>query len=91
MTKPTVYMPREQEVIDSPDYFLIRVFQQEHGWIDSARFTSKQALERYNNIKKMWPNMRAVLYAARHVNDEERLACVTPAYLSALVELHAAQ
>lgn len=92
MVKPSVYTPREQEVLDSPDYYVIRVFLAAHGWIESPiPFTAKQALERYNNIKNQNQNQRAVLYAARKLDDEIRLACVTPAYLSALVELHAAQ
>lgn len=91
MAKPSVYTPREQEVLESPDYFVIRVFQYGAGWVESVPFTAAQALERYNNIKKMNQNYRAALYAARAFGSEVRLANVTPAHLSALVELKAAQ
>lgn len=92
MNKPSVYTSREQEVLDSPDYYMIRLFQQATGWIESPiPFTAKDALTRYNNIKKLDQNHRVVLYAARKFEDEVRLACVTPAHLSALVELNAAQ
>ena len=92
MAKPSVYTSREQEVLDSPDYYVIRVFLAAHGWVESPiPFTAAQALERYTNIKKKNQNERAVLYAARKFGDEVRLACVTPAHLSALVELHATQ
>ena len=92
MAKPAVYTPREQEVLDSPDYYVIRLFRQKAGWIESPiPFTAKEALTRFNNIKKLDENHRVVIYAARKLDDEIRLACVTPAHLSALVELHAAQ
>ena len=68
------------------------LFRQAAGWIESPiPFTAKDALERFNNIKKLDQNHRVVLYAARKFEDEVRLACVTPAHLSALVELNAAQ
>lgn len=86
MAKPTVYTPREQEVIDSPDYYVIRLFRQAAGWIESPlHFTAKEALERFKNIKKLDENHRVVVYAAREFEDGAHLACVTPAHLSALV------
>ena len=91
MTKSSVYTPREQEVLDSPDYFVIRVFQYAQGWIESKPFSAREALTRDNNIKQMNQNYRASLYAARQFEDGVRLANVTPAHLSALVELNAAQ
>ena len=91
MAKPSTYTPREQEVLDSPDYYLLRLFTMEHGWVDSAPFTAAETLKRFNNIRAMNKGYRVVPYAARKIDDEVRLACVTPAYLSALVELKAAQ
>lgn len=86
------YTSREQEVLDSPDYYVIRLFRQAHGWIESpVPFQSKDALERYNNIMKYDPNARVCLYAARKIDDEIRLAAIRPSFLSALVELHAGQ
>lgn len=85
------YTSREQEVLDSPDYYILRVFQYGVGWIDSKPFTSSQALERFNKIRAMNKGYRVVPYAARKFEDEVRLAAVTLAYLSALTELKAAQ
>lgn len=89
MVKSSVYTSREQEVLDSPDYYVLRVFQQATGWIESTPFTAAQALDRFNKVKAL--NYRVVPYAVRKFEEGERLACVTPAYLSALVELNAAQ
>lgn len=92
MAKPSVYTSREQEVLDSPDYYVLRLFQQASGWIESPRhFTAKEALERFQNIKKLDANHRVVIYAAREFEDGAHLACVTAAHVSALVELNAAQ
>lgn len=85
------YTSREQEVLDSPDYYVLRVFKQNLGWIQSAQFTASQALERFNNIRKLDPTIRMVPYAVRNFHDGERLAAITPAYLSALTELKAGQ
>jgi hypothetical protein len=85
------YTSREQEVLDSPDYFIIRVFQQQNGWRESSPMTAKKTLDGFQAIRANFPNTRMSLYAARKLDDEIRLANVTPAYLSALVELKAAQ
>lgn len=84
------YTSRESEVLEKPDYYILRVFQYATGWVDSAPFTAAIALQRFNNIRKLGYN-RVVPYAARQFGDEVRLAAVTPAYLSALTETHAAQ
>lgn len=78
-------------MLESPDYYIIRVFQQAHGWIDSKPFQAKDALQRFTNIRALPQNYRACLYAARVINDEERLANVSAAHLSALVQLNAGQ
>lgn len=91
MTKPSVYTPREQEVLDSPDHYLIRVFEQQKGWNESKPLTAQQTLDGFKQIRERHPNMRMALYAARRIDNEMRLANVTPAHLSALVELNAAQ
>jgi hypothetical protein len=85
------YTSREQEVLDSPDYYLIRCFQQKKGWTESLPMTAKKTLDGFQAIRAKFPTMRMSLYAARKLDDEIRLANVTPAYLSALVELKAAQ
>lgn len=85
------YTSREQEVLDSPDYYILRVFTHQIGWVDSVPFTAAVALKRFNNIRALPKNYRVVPYAARKFGDEVRLAAVTPAYLSALTELKAAQ
>lgn len=89
MSKPTVYTPREQEVIDSPDYYLIRVFEQQKGWNESRPLSAQETLNGFKQIRERHPNMRMSLYAARTIDKEVRLANVTPAHLSALVELNA--
>lgn len=85
------YTSREQEVLEKPDYYLIRYYDQKHGWIDSAPFTASVALQRFNNIRALNKGYRIVPYAARQFGDEVRLAAVTPAHLSALTETNAAQ
>lgn len=84
--KAPVYSSREQEVLDKVDYYRIRVFQHGVGWTESAPFDAAETLQRYKRIKELNYH-RVCLYAARKFPDGERLACVTPAYLSALLEL----
>ena len=91
MVKAPTYTPREQEVLDSPDYFLIRLFEQAKGWMDSRPLTAIETLNGFKAIRGKHPNMRMCLYAARKLDDEIRLANVSAAHLSALVELKAAQ
>ncbi len=85
------YTSREQEVLESPDYYLIRIFEQAKGWQDSKPLTAAKTLEGFKAIRAKHPNMRMSLYAARKFGEEVRLANVTPAHLSALTELNAAQ
>lgn len=85
MPKPPTYSQREQEVLDSPDYYRIRVFQYKTGWVESVPFDAAEALGRFQRIKEM--GYRVGVYAARKFGDEERLASITPAYLTALTEL----
>lgn len=87
MPKAPIYNAREQEVLDSPDGYKVRVFQCGIGWAESILFDAQAALTSYNKIKSM--NYRVGLYASRKINDEERLASITPAFLSALVDLNA--
>ena len=90
MAKPSVYTSREQEVLDSPDYYLIRIFEQQKGWNESRALTAQETLNGFKQIRERHPNMRMALYAARRIDNEVRLANVTAAHLSALVELNAA-
>ena len=85
------YTSREQDVLDSPDYYIIRVFQQAKGWTESDPMTARACYEGFRGIRAKFPTTRMSLYAARKFGEEVRLANVTPAHLSALVELNAAQ
>lgn len=75
--KPATYSPHEQEVLNEPDHFIIRLFQQ-NQWTNSVPFTAEQAIIRFANIRKMSKNHRIVLYAVRG----QRLVCVTPEYVA---------
>ena len=85
MPKPPTYSIREQEVLDKVDYYKIRVFQHKTGWVESIPFSAFEALPRIRKIHDM--GYRACLYAVRKFEDGEHLASVTPAFLSALVEV----
>lgn len=85
------YTSREQDVLDSPDYYIIRVFQQAKGWTESDPMTAKACYDGFRAIRHKFPATRMSLYAARRFGEEVRLANVSPAYFSALVELNAGQ
>ena len=88
MAKSPTYTDREQEVLDKVDYYRIRVFQNNKnkiGWAESIPFSASEVLPRLQRITAM--GYRACLYAVRNFDDGEHLANVTPAYVSAVIEL----
>lgn len=77
------YTSREQEVLDKPDHYILRLFQYGQGWVDSVPFTAAEALKRFNNVRAMNKGYRVIPYAVRNIDNESRLAAVTTEHLAA--------
>mgnify|MGYP001274384184 CR=1 FL=1 len=73
----------DKEILNAPDFFLIRVFQQEYGWIDSARFTAQEALQRYNNILNLGKPYRLMLCAVKMFGKNQHICSISVPELTA--------
>lgn len=67
---------QDKAVLDSPDFFLIRVYQKEFGWIDSTYFQADEALKRYEAIRAMNKPYRLMLVAVKNINDKVVLCSI---------------
>ena len=88
--KPPTYSPREQEVLERPAGYKIHVYTGQSGRKECSKlFTAAQALEQAELVEKLYPSYRALVYAVRYFGEEreERMAHVTKAHLSALIQL----
>lgn len=89
--RPTV-SPREQEVIDRPDGFIVRVMVN-GGWEESPVFDAAKAYKAKCNIielRKTDGSQRyrtVMIHAVRVINDELRTAFVSDAFVYAFADL----
>lgn len=86
MAKAPTHTALELEVLEDPDFFRVGVFQ-DNRWVYTERpYTASEIMDQYNILKKLG-FQRTMLHAVRVINNQECVATITPAYLSALIEL----
>lgn len=78
---------QDKKILAAPDSFLIRVYQQKHGWIDSVPFQAKEALERFNNIRAMDKPYRVAIVALKQWNGTIHVCSITVEQLADFVRM----
>lgn len=84
--KPTLRTPLEEMVLESPDFFRIQHFNKNER--KSQHSNPLDAIEAFRWHKLFVKyNTNHMILACRVVDNQECVATITPAYLSALIEL----
>lgn len=73
----------DKQILDAPDFFVIKVFQHDIGWVDSAPFNAQDAFVRYNNIKELNQNYRLRLCAVRILENKPHFCSISVPELTA--------
>jgi len=69
------YSPREQEVLQRPEGYVIKVLSNRQWITLPVSFDADEALAMLIRLREN--NYRALVYAHRRIDGETRLACVT--------------
>lgn len=85
MAKPAADFRSEldKQILNAPDFFVIKVFQHDYGWIDSVPFDAQSAFARYNNILALNKSYRLRLCAVKVINKVPHFCSIAVPELAA--------